>query len=109
MALALVAIVVVMIIPIPTVLAGYRAGLFDSRFAGDFADALYVEEPLKFSVFPGLLLVVTLFRLGAEYVASTRLILGEGNAGSIITAFGNFVVGGQLLRRFGDFHRVGGD
>ena len=49
--------------------------------------ALYLEEPLQFSSFPSLLLIMTLFRLSLN-VASTRLILGEGSAGQIIESFG---------------------
>ena len=55
---------------------------------------LFVLRPMDFSVFPGLLLIITLFRLSLN-VASTRLILGEGYAGEIIEAFGNFVVQGN--------------
>ena len=57
---------------------------------------LYVKDPVDFSIFPTLLLFITLFRLGLS-LASTRLILGnEGNAGSIIRAFGEVVAGGDL-------------
>ena len=58
--------------------------------------ALYLEEPLQFSSFPSLLLIMTLFRLSLN-VASTRLILGEGSAGQIIESFGDFVVGGNYV------------
>ena len=62
--------------------------------------ALFVERPLDFSVFPSLLLMMTLMRLGLN-VASTRLILIEGNkgadaAGNVIQAFGEFTVGGSF-------------
>jgi len=96
MALVLVAIVVVMIIPIPTFLLDIALACSITLSLAILLTALYVEEPLKFSVFPGLLLVVTLFRLALN-VASTRLILGQGDAGTIITAFGNFVVGGNYF------------
>ena len=49
---------------------------------------MFVKKPLDFSVFPSLLLVATLFRLGLN-VASTRLVLGEGYAGQVIEAFGH--------------------
>ncbi len=63
--------------------------------------ALFTEKPLDFSVFPALLLILTLFRLGLN-VASTRLILTRGNegsgaAGNVIQAFGDIVVGGNYL------------
>src|SRR6185295_20398063 len=63
--------------------------------------SLYMARPLDFSSFPALLLVTTLFRLGLN-VAATRLILingdqGMGAAGSVIQAFGEFVVGGNYV------------
>ncbi|MBI5233276.1 MAG: FHIPEP family type III secretion protein, partial [Deltaproteobacteria bacterium] len=61
--------------------------------------ALNVQKPLNFSIFPTILLIVTLFRLSLN-VASTRLILLQGNEGSsaagrVIEAFGMFVIGGN--------------
>ena len=63
--------------------------------------ALGLESPLDFSVFPSLLLITTLFRLGLN-VATTRLILlkggeGAGAAGDVIETFGRFAVGGSLI------------
>ncbi|WP_026532239.1 flagellar biosynthesis protein FlhA [Arthrobacter sp. H41] len=57
---------------------------------------MFVRKPLDFSVFPSLLLVATLFRLGLN-VASTRLVLGEGYAGQVIEAFGHVAVGGSII------------
>ena len=57
---------------------------------------IYLEDPSEFSVFPTLLLAVTLYRLGLN-VASTRLILLDGDAGSVIESFGTFVVGGNYV------------
>ncbi|MSR75859.1 MAG: flagellar biosynthesis protein FlhA [Planctomycetes bacterium] len=57
---------------------------------------LTLKQPLEFSTFPSLLLFLTLFRLSLN-VASTRLILMQGKAGDVIQAFGDFVVGGNLL------------
>lgn len=57
---------------------------------------LYTTEPLEFSVFPSLLLITTLFRLALN-VAATKLILGTGHAGQVISAFGQFVVGGSYI------------
>ena len=56
--------------------------------------ALYTTDPLEFSAFPSLLLLLTLFRLALN-VCSTRLILSEGHAGDVIQAFGEFVIGGN--------------
>ena len=63
--------------------------------------AIYVQKPVEFSVFPSLLLVLTLFRLSLN-VAVTRLILlhgaeGVDAAGDVIMAFGQFVVGGNFV------------
>jgi len=58
--------------------------------------ALYLKEPLQFSSFPSLLLIVTLYRLSLN-VASTRLILSKGDAGKVIGSFGDFVVGGNYV------------
>jgi flagellar biosynthesis protein FlhA len=57
---------------------------------------LYLDDPSEFTGFPSLLLFTTLFRLALN-VATTRLILIHGNAGHIIDAFGNFVVGGNYV------------
>ncbi len=60
---------------------------------------IYVREPSEFTAFPTLLLIITLFRLGIN-VASTRLILGEAEAGSIIQKFGEVVVQGNYVVGF---------
>ncbi|NLO89010.1 MAG: flagellar biosynthesis protein FlhA [Clostridia bacterium] len=57
---------------------------------------MFTPSALHFSVFPSLLLVVTLYRLALN-VASTRLILSQGSAGYIIAAFGSFVIGGNYV------------
>jgi flagellar biosynthesis protein FlhA len=57
---------------------------------------LFVKKPLDFSVFPSLLLVATLFRLGLN-VASTRLVLGQGFAGDVIQSFGKVAVSGSVI------------
>ncbi|MCX7885532.1 MAG: flagellar biosynthesis protein FlhA, partial [Caloramator sp.] len=60
---------------------------------------MFTTEVLEFSIFPTLLLITTLFRLGLN-ISSTRLILGQAQAGKIIEAFGNFVVGGNYVVGF---------
>ncbi|MBL67972.1 MAG: flagellar biosynthesis protein FlhA [Verrucomicrobiales bacterium] len=60
---------------------------------------IYIREPSEFTSFPTLLLIITLFRLGIN-VASTRLILGEAQAGQIIQSFGNVVVQGNYVVGF---------
>jgi flagellar biosynthesis protein FlhA len=57
---------------------------------------LYTQEPLQYSTFPTVLLFATLFRLGLN-VSTTRLILLHGEAGQVVHAFGNFVIGGNYV------------
>ena len=61
--------------------------------------AVYVLRPLEFAVFPGVLLMITLFRLGLN-ISTTRMILSQAHAGEIIDAFGNFVTQGNPVVGF---------
>ncbi|KXS49948.1 flagellar biosynthesis protein FlhA [Halanaerobium congolense] len=95
-ALMVVSIIVMFIIPLPTM-------LLDMLLAANITFAMviilvsiYTTEPLDLSVFPSLLLFATLFRLGLN-ISTTRLILGQGYAGEIIMSFGDFVVGGNYV------------
>jgi len=87
---------VVLLIPLPTV-------ILDMLLAVNLAGAILLlvvtlnaRKPLDVSVFPSLLLLLTIFRLSLN-VATTRLILLEGDAGKIVATFGDFVVGGNLV------------
>ena len=87
---------VVMLVPLPQ-------WLLDVLLAANLAATvllllvtLSAKRALELTVFPSLLLLLTLYRLSLN-VATTRLILLEGDAGHIVTAFGNYVVGGQLV------------
>jgi len=72
--------------------------LDNKAFVGRTLPALggYVSSPLQFSVFPSILLISTLFRLALS-VSTTRMILLQGEAGSIIDTFGNLVAGGNVI------------
>jgi flagellar biosynthesis protein FlhA len=94
--LLLASILLVLFTPIPP-------GLLDFLLICNFSFALlillltfYMARPLEFSTFPSLLLVATLFRLGLN-ISATRLILGEANAGRVIAAIGEHVVGGNYV------------
>lgn len=94
-----VSIIAVLIIPVPP-------GFLDFALAFNIAfsiviliSTLYIKSPLDLSVFPGMLLIITLVRLSLN-VASTRLILGEAYAGEVINSFGNFVVKGNYVVGF---------
>ena len=96
LAVMLVAIVFMMILPLPTWLVDVLIGVNMTGSAMLLMVAMYLPSPLAFSSFPSVLLVSTLLRLGIS-IATTRLILLEGDAGHIIETFGNFVVGGNLV------------
>lgn len=98
-AVAMITIVIMMIIPLPTALLDFLLTVNITLALTVLLVAIYNVEPLDFSVFPSLLLITTLFRLALN-VSSTRLILLEGYAGEVITAFGNFVVGGNAVVGF---------
>jgi flagellar biosynthesis protein FlhA len=99
LALGVVGILVMMVIPVPAMLLDLMLALNIMLGLVILLVALYTLEPLQFSIFPGMLLILTLFRLSMN-VASTRLILGEGYAGKVILAFGDFVVGGNIVVGF---------
>lgn len=92
----LVAIIFMMILPLPTWLVDMLIGTNMTISAILLMVAMYLPSPLAFSSFPSVLLVTTLFRLGIS-ISTTRLILLQGDAGEIVTTFGNFVVGGNLV------------
>jgi len=96
LAMAVVVVVALLIVPLPP-------PVLDALLAMSLAIAILVllvtlsiRDPLEFSIFPSLLLLVTLFRLGLN-VNSTRLILSRGHAGAVIAAFGNAVIGGNYV------------
>jgi flagellar biosynthesis protein FlhA len=101
MALSVVGMLVVMVIPIPTLLLDVFLSFNITFSIVVLLVAMYTLKALEFSVFPSLLLITTLLRLSLN-VASTRLILLHGNegtaaAGQVIKAFGSFVVGGNYV------------
>ena len=95
-ALMVVGIIVMFIIPLPTMLLDMLLAANITFSMVVILVSIYTTEPLDLSVFPSLLLFATLFRLGLN-VSTTRLILGQGYAGEIILSFGDFVVGGNYV------------
>jgi flagellar biosynthesis protein FlhA len=89
-------ILMIMIVPIPTALMDIFLALNVSLSLVVLLVAFYTLKPLQFAVFPGMLLILTLFRLSLN-VGTTRLILSEGYAGSIIESFGGFIVQGNFV------------
>jgi flagellar biosynthesis protein FlhA len=96
LALGLVAILATLLIPLPTLLLDTLLACSISLAIAVLIITLSSKEALELSAFPSLLLFVTLFRLSLN-VASTRLILLQGDAGEIIQTFGGFVAGGSLV------------
>lgn len=89
-------IILIMIIPFPPVMMDFFLALNISLSIIVMLVAFYTIKPLEFAVFPGMLLILTLFRLSLN-IASTRLILSEGYAGSIIESFGGFIIQGNYV------------
>ncbi|GAJ72643.1 type III secretion inner membrane channel protein [Vibrio sp. JCM 18904] len=96
LAVMLLAIVFMMILPLPTALVDVLIGTNMSIAVVLLMLAIYITTPLEFSAFPAVLLITTLFRLSLS-ITTTRLILLQGDAGQIVYTFGNFVVGGNLV------------
>lgn len=99
LALGVVGIITVLVIPIPTWMLDFALAFNITFSLIVLLTTMYVTRPLDFSVFPGMLLIITLLRLSLN-VASTRLILGQAYAGEVIESFGNFVVQGNYVVGF---------
>lgn len=104
MALFVLGILIIMVVPLSTWLLDLLLSMSVVISMVILLMAMYVSRPLDFSVFPSVLLTVTLLRLSLN-IASTRLILlhgseGTGAAGQVIKAFGTFVVGGNYVVGF---------
>ena len=94
--LGVIMIVAMLIIPLPTWLLSILLILNISLALLVLLTSMNMTEPLQFSVFPSLLLLLTLFRLGLN-VSTTRAILTHGDAGGVVETFGSFVVGGNII------------
>lgn len=99
--LAAVVILLVLLIPLPSFLLDVLISFNLMISVVVLLVSMYIMEPVKFTSFPNLLLLTTLFRLALN-VATSRLILSEGNtgeaaAGNVIKAFGEFVIGGNYV------------
>ena len=104
MGVAVVAVLMVMVIPLPPLLLDILLSCSFTISLLVMLTSLYITHPLEFSTFPSVLLLTTLFRLSLN-IASTRLILLHGNegieaAGVVIKSFGQFVVGGNFVVGF---------
>lgn len=91
-----IAIILMIIIPLPTFMLDAMLALNIALSVLILILTLLSTNILQLSVFPSILLITTLFRLGLN-ISSTRLILSQGSAGKVVEAFGNFVVGGNYV------------
>jgi flagellar biosynthesis protein FlhA len=89
-------VVVMMVVPLPPFLLDLMITANISAALAIVVATLYLPRALDFSAFPSLLLLTTLFRLAIN-ISVTRLILLDGDAGHVVAAFGNFVVGGNVV------------
>jgi len=101
LALAVVALLSVLILPLPTVILDLGLALSVTSAVLVLMVAMFLTRPLDFTSFPTLLLLTTLLRLSLN-VATTRLILSHGNegasaAGHVVAAFGGFLMGGDVV------------
>ena len=99
--LAILAIIVALITPMPALLLDFLLAIDIMLSVVVLMVSVYITKPVEFTVFPTTLLMLTLFRLALN-VSSSRLILLDGNtgtsaAGDVISSFGNFVVGGNYI------------
>src|SRR5436305_10408917 len=91
-----VAIVLMLVVPLPAFVLDILLGLNITCALLILLVSMQIKRSLDFAAFPSLILIAALFRLALN-VSSTRLVLRDGYAGSVIDAFGHFVVGGSLV------------
>ncbi|HTA98444.1 MAG TPA: flagellar biosynthesis protein FlhA [Solirubrobacteraceae bacterium] len=95
-AVAVVCVVTMLVVPLPPALLDLLITLNISAALTIVVATMYLGKALDFASFPSLLLLTTMFRLAIN-VSVTRLILTTGDAGSVVKAFGSFVVGGNVV------------
>jgi len=98
-AVAVITLVMMMIIPVPARLLDFFLTFNITFSLVVLLVSMFTLEPLEFSVFPSLLLIMTMFRLSLN-VSSTRLVLLHAYAGDVIQKFGDFVIGGNAVVGF---------
>ncbi|MFP4973898.1 flagellar biosynthesis protein FlhA [Paenibacillus sp. CN-4] len=97
--LGIIGIVLMMILPIPTWLLDVLLVINISIALTILLVAMNTREPLQFSIFPSLLLITTLFRVALN-LSTTKLILGQADAGSVVATFGSWIAQGQIAIGF---------
>ena len=95
-AVGIMVVVAMLIVPLPPALLDLFITINIAGAIAVVVATLYIKKALDISVFPSLLLLSTIFRLAIN-VSVTRLVLSEGEAGAVVHAFGEFVIGGNLV------------
>ncbi|HSZ15446.1 MAG TPA: FHIPEP family type III secretion protein, partial [Solirubrobacteraceae bacterium] len=95
-AVSVVMVVTMLVVPLPSALLSLMITVNIAGALTVVATTMYLGKALDFAAFPSLLLLTTMFRLAIN-VSVTRLILTSGDAGSVVKAFGEFVVGGNVV------------
>ncbi len=99
-----VAMIFVMLVPVPAIVLDVLLATSITASVLVLLVSMYILRPVQFSVFPSLLLLLTLYRLSLNLASSRRILLhgneGSGAAGHVIEAFGQFVVGGNYVVGF---------
>src|SRR5215469_8245137 len=102
--LAAISVIFVMLVPLPAVVLDLLLALSMAASMIVFLSSVQIRRAVELSVFPTLLLLLTLFRLSLNIASSRRILLhgseGTGDAGKVIEAFGQFVVGGNYVVGF---------
>ncbi|PYF07122.1 flagellar biosynthesis protein FlhA [Ureibacillus chungkukjangi] len=93
---AVIMIVAMLIIPLPTWLLSFLIIINITLSLLVLLVAMNMKEALDFAIFPSVILLLTLFRLGLS-ISTTRAILAQGDAGDVVETFGQFVTGGNIL------------
>ncbi len=93
---SIIVILMVMVLPVPPAIIDFFLAISISLSLVVLLVAFYTLKPLQFAVFPGMLLILTLFRLSLN-IATTRLILTDAYAGELIQTFGSYVVQGNFV------------
>ena len=93
-------IIFLIIIPLPTFLLDF---FFITNITLSFlilCMTMYIREALEFSIFPSILLITTLFRLGLNISSTRRILFNNGDAGQVVKTFGEFVIRGNVVIGF---------
>jgi len=98
-AIGIIAIIVIIVIPIPNILLDILLSINIALALLILLISMYAEDSLKISIFPSLLLIATLYRLSLN-ISTTRGILSRGDAGNVVSTFGDFVIGDNIIVGF---------